>query len=456
MQTTTKIKLPEGELTSYLDSEMEFYGKLYRITYRIIISEDYKKNFRNKGELRNYLVSEFDITSRLAYSIVSEIEGRLKALREENRSLLRMLGKELFRIEKEIDRLERNVSNLKEKARKNELSEKQLKNLRWKKHKLYWLRNKQNKKRQKIEWIRAHLKSGKPFRIGFGSKKRFKAQYHLRENGYRNHQEWYDDYVFFRDHNISSLGSAAETSGNLCSTLFWNKENGTYNLRLRKFDSRLKGKERYLWVHNLRIPYLEDKIREIVKKKVLKPLYHRFVRSPKGYYLHISFDLDCPEIKESGYSNFCGIDYNHQFMELAVSDSKGNLIYQEHIELLFHGTGKRAQTEMDQKASKIAKFCRKNDSELILEDLDFKDTKALLEKAKSKRGKNYNRIVHTLDYRRYKEALERACRKEGVKITFIPPYYTSVNGIKKFGESRKLNRHQAAAYYISRNRFEAA
>ena len=157
MQTTTKIKLPEGELTSYLDSEMEFYGKLYRITYRIIISEDYKKNFRNKGELRNYLVSEFDITSRLAYSIVSEIEGRLKALREENRSLLRMLGKELFRIEKEIDRLERNVSNLKEKARKNELSEKQLENLRWKKHKLYWLRNKQNKKIIKMDFDRIFM-----------------------------------------------------------------------------------------------------------------------------------------------------------------------------------------------------------------------------------------------------------------------------------------------------------
>ncbi len=77
-------------------------------------------------------------------------------------------------------------------------------------------------------------------------------------------------------------------------------------------------------------------------------------------------------------------------------------------------------------------------------------------KGRNKKQKRLNRIVHTLDYRRYKETLERVSKKEGIKITFIPPYNTSINGLEKFGESKKLNRHQAAAYYISRNRFEAA
>ncbi len=456
METTVKIKLPKGELTNYLDDQLGFYGELYRRTYRIIISPDYKEKFKNKGELRNFLVSEFGITSRLAYTIVSEIEGRLKALREQNKYFLRVLNSELFRIETEIDKLEKSVTTLKEKAREDQLTEKQLESLKRKKHKLYWLKNKRNKKKQKKSWIEEHLRSEEPFRIGFGSKELFKKQYNLKENGYKNHEQWYQDYVFYRDHNMASLGSAAESSGNLCSTLLFNKENGTYTLRLRKFDKNLKGKERYVWAKNLRIGYLEEKIREVVLKKKSKPLYHRFVRSRKGYYLHVSFDLDCPEIKESGYLAQCGLDYNDKFIELAVSDLKGNLIYQKHIDLPYHGTGSRAQTEMEQIVSELVKLCQKNNWELIVEDLDFTITKARMRKGRNQPERNFNRIIHILDYRRYKETLERACKKKGIKITFIPPYFTSINGLKKFGESKKLNRHQAAAYFISRNRFEAA
>ena len=456
METTIKIKLPKGEITNYLNGQLKLYGELYRKTYRIIISPDYKENFKNKGELRNFLVAKEGITSRLAYTIVSEIEGRLKALREQNKYLLQVLNKELDRIEKEIGKLETDITILKEKAREGQLTQKQLESLRRKKQRLYWLKNKRNHKRQKIEWIKDHLKNGIPFRIGFGSKKLFKKQFSLRESGYKNHEEWYQDYLFYRDHNIASLGSAAEPSGNLCSVLYFNKENGTYKLRLRKFDAKLKGKERYLWAENLRISYLEDKIREIVLRKNPKPLYHRFVRSRKGYYLHVSFDLDCPEKRESGNFSKCGLDFNDGFIELAVSDSKGNLTYQEHIELIYHGSGNKAKTEIEQKVSRIVKLCKERNWELIVENLDFILTKAGMGKARSSWERKFNRIIHILDYRRYMESLERAAKKEGVKITFIPPYYTSINGLKKFGESKKLNRHQAAAYYISRNRFETA
>ena len=125
-----------------------------------------------------------------------------------------------------------------------------------------------------------------------------------------------------------------------------------------------------------------------------------------------------------------------------MSDQKGNLIYQEHIDLVYHGTGRRAQTEMEQKINRLVKHCKEKNWELIGENLDFIATKAGMRKGRNKREKNFNRIVHTLDYRRYMEILERVCKREGIKITFIPPYNTSVNGLSKFGASRKLNRHQ--------------
>ena len=454
IEVTTRVKLPKGELTNYLEGEKANICLIYRKIYSIMIRDDYRERFKNDGELRKWVSKEFNIPTRVTNTMVFSVKGLIKRTTETKKFLVQKMTRELGTLNRKINKTQSQVDRLKDKARNNKITKKELERLRSKKKQLTALKNKRNRKKQIIGNIKKQLKDGKPFRICFGSRRRFKKQYHLKENGYRSHEEWYEDFVFHRDHSISFLGAAAETSGNQLSTLTYNNENGTFNLRLRKFDPTLRRNDRYLWIRNLRIPYLGEKLKEIIAKPNSKPLYHRYVWTKRGCYLHISFELDCPETKTEGYSGQCGLDYNDGFIELCSSDLKGNLIYQEHIELPYHGTGNRARTEMEQKINRIVDLCRQNNWEIIAEDLDFGKTKAGTFKAKSSNEKRYNRMIHLFDYTRYKECLKRTAERKGIKLSLIDPAYTSINGLKKFGEEKKLNRHQAAAYYISRNRFE--
>ena len=70
--------------------------------------------------------------------------------------------------------------------------------------------------------------------------------------------------------------------------------------------------------------------------------------------------------------------------------------------------------------------------------------------ARSKKGKEYNRMLSSFEYSRYKQALESRCYKDGVELVFVDPRNTSKIGKQKYAKSRSLNSHQAAAYVIAR------
>ena len=454
METTVKVKLKQGELTDYLQKEKAAYCFIYRRIYKIMVSDDFRERFKSNGELRKWATKEFKVPARIINTIIYDLMGLIKRTRENKKFLVKKMSREMLTLNRKIKQVQSQVERLKEKARNNKITGRELKRLRNKKKQLISYKKKKNRKKQLIENIQRQLKEEKPFRICLGSGRLFKKQFHLKENGYRSHRQWYEDFIYHRDHSISFMGARDEKFCNQLSSLIYNPENGTFTLRLRKFDSSLRGKDRYFWLKNLRIPYLNDQIREIVTGKNPKPLYHRYVFSKKGCYLHLSFKMDCPELKTEGYFGQCGLDLNDNFIELAASDLKGNLIYQEHIDLLFHGTGNRAKTEMEQKINHIVDLCVENNWELLGENLDFIRTLAKAIKASSVYGKCYNRMIHLFDYSRYKECLKRTAEKKGIKLSLINPAYTSINGLKRFGEEKKLNRHQAAAYYISRNSFE--
>lgn len=59
-------------------------------------------------------------------------------------------------------------------------------------------------------------------------------------------------------------------------------------------------------------------------------------------------------------------------------------------------------------------------------------------------------MLHTLYYSRYTEMLRNACHRKQVNLIQVNPAYTSIVGELKYGNSRKLNRHQAASYVIAR------
>lgn len=59
-------------------------------------------------------------------------------------------------------------------------------------------------------------------------------------------------------------------------------------------------------------------------------------------------------------------------------------------------------------------------------------------------------MLHLFDYHRYTFWLDNLCIKYGVRLMKVNPAYTSVIGKKKYGHSRKLTVHRAAAFVIAR------
>ena len=145
-----------------------------------------------------------------------------------------------------------------------------------------------------------------------------------------------------------------------------------------------------------------------------------------------------------------GLDYNDGFIEMSETDKSGNLVSQMHFDLKYHGSGKRAETEIRETVSKIIRYAESKSKDIVIEDLDFMRTKAKQTSSNSKKGKKYNRMIHLFDYSRYEETLKNAGFNSRVHIIMVNPKNTSKIGKQKYSDSRKMNVHQAASYVIAR------
>ena len=145
-----------------------------------------------------------------------------------------------------------------------------------------------------------------------------------------------------------------------------------------------------------------------------------------------------------------GLDFNDGFISFSETDYFGNLIDLKHFPLRYHGTGNKADSEMQEVVAKIVRFAKEREKPIAIENLNFKKAKAGTVKARGKTGKQYNKMVHALDYSRYTKRLENAGFRENVGIILVNPAYTSQIGIEKFSGRMKLNRHQAASFVIAR------
>jgi hypothetical protein len=94
----------------------------------------------------------------------------------------------------------------------------------------------------RLEALVAQKEFGDP-RICFGTRKLFRKQLNLEENGYRSHKEWQVDWRITRDSQFCVHGSKGETAG-FQGCVATENVDGTFNLRVRLPDS-LSGHEKY-------------------------------------------------------------------------------------------------------------------------------------------------------------------------------------------------------------------
>lgn len=448
---TTEVRLKNSPLTKELDRRLKDNGKVYRYTYRCLIDKDFKEKFKNTSGLRSHLADKFGILTREANSIIKVVSDRINTLRELKKTQKNELEFKIWKLEKDKEKLIEKIEGLKERIRERKASKSIIENLRKKKQDLYRLNNKLNKLKQKLENWERIIKEDK-IRLGFGGRRNFKKQFYLKENGFKNHKEWYEFYKNKRDHQLFYLGCVAEKrkdggAGSQLARLFINKENGTLSLELR---ARERSRRKYYYQENIVLKYLKEDVYSIIRQEYKTALSMRFQKRGLRWYLQLIFAKKAAETITSNFNGTIGLDYNKGFIQAAETDRRGNLKNLRRYDLEYQGTGNKAKTEIRNIVKKIVKEALRVGKDIIIEDLDFTKLKSVNSKGKTKYSRLRNKDLHSFDYSRYKETFERACYFNGVRLVKVNPAYSSINGREKYAEKRKMTVHESASYIIAR------
>ena len=462
-------------LNTYLDEYLPFYCKLERRVYQDlnhgVLSNVKKSEYISavtKAPLRKSEQDEPGVLKRTVNSIIFNMQGRISALLALMKTEYEQLSGKLSAVDDRIEPLQQTVDEMKALAGQNRLSKEDLEKLRESKESLYHLTDKRNRLKQKMENLEKKISEGK-VSMCFGTKKLFSKQHHLEENGYRSSKKWHNDFVKKRDAGISLLGAGCEKFGNQILQLRYNDTDKDFTMVLlkdkpfrpktdeneeiqgdKKSKKAKKGEKtasKVIVIKHLCFPYMQDELQAAIQRN--QPITYRISKKHNRWYLTAMFSVSVPLVTTKKYGVF-GVDFNNGFLEVAETNEHGNMVSGKHIELKFHGSGTKAESEIKEKLSKLVRDARDAGKDIIIEDLDFAKKKSKTLPGKCRQGKQYNKMVHALDYSRYRSWTENLCKKYGVGFQKVNPAYTSRIGKEKYATPMKLTIHRAAALVIAR------
>lgn len=426
-----------SDLISYVKDYSVLYCKMLRYTWH-----RYKKGGKypvKKQEFNSLLQKKFGVSKRMAGAVLSEVEGIYNSqyqLKWYELSQLKIKIDSLYKRKAQINGI---IHSLKDK----ELSESQRKYYRGQKQRIFYINQKLNKLKQKKQDIIKVIES-KRMSICFGSKRLFKAQYFLKENNFTSHKVWLEHFRKQRDNHCLFIGSKDECA---CNQLLQvsRRDDSVFKIQLRK---NTLNREYLKGICNFK--YGEQNILDTLKTHT-HGISYRFKFQEGKCYLQamVSLEKEKSSMTRKDFGAI-GLDYNNGFIELAETNSIGNLIGLEHYALRFHGCGDKATSEIREVVSRIVNSALSKGRDIVIEDLDFRRKKSEIQKAKTDKGVWYNKMIHFFDYSRYTGVLENCCFRKNVGLIKVNPAYTSQVAKDKYCGLKKLVVHQGASYVIAR------
>ena len=401
-----------------------------------------------ESEFNTLLQKTFCVNRRVANSVIYEVVGIYKALYQLKWTEFFQLKTKIAKKYKKYEKLQQRVYVLKEKAKSNSLSASQLSYYRKLKADLFYAKQKLNRMNRSLKNRLAVLNSRK-LEICFGSKKLFLAQYHLSENHMTSHKIWYETFCKRRDNRALYIGSKGEKRGNQLIQLVPMVNIGKGNFYKIQIRKNTQAREYVRGICTFK--YMGGLLTKLIINKTHGIAYRIKFRGKKCYLqAMIKIDRNSNDCVTRSVYGTIGLDYNDGFIEMAETNETGNLVKLKHIDLKHHGISTKAESEIRQVVSDIVNYAISVSKDIIIEDLDFKKTKAETEKAKSDSGKTYNKMIHLFDYSRYKSTFENCCYLRNVGLIKVNPAYTSKIAGQKYCKQRKLVIHQGASFVIAR------
>jgi IS605 OrfB family transposase len=445
-----------------LDAYAELYSRLERVALAI----------RSKGEKldKNAFLKQHGITGRqfnaLQRGLDGKIDSQLSNLENYVADCRAKIARQTQRIEQKTGRL----ATVKTPQREQRLHD----NIR------------QHQSQIQRLWARKagyerQLEAKRPS-ICLGSRRLFRQQFNLAENGLDSHAEWLHLWRRERSSQFFVVGSKDENSG--CQgCVILPQADGRYTLKLRLPDAleAVHGQYCYLtdiafshdkqWLDaalqsnrvrkQLQADYrLQAKDPEFVgpldkESRYLEAagqaLSYRFVRDEKrGWRVLVTTERTGKTISTERRNGAIGIDLNNHHLAVTEVDRKGNKV--GCADLVFRTaddiTSPKTATALQMAAVRLVTQAKLAGKPLVIEELDFRLKKQAMQKSRG--DAKLNKVVSALVYRKFRSILETRAFKEGVEVIVVNPAYTSFIGKLKYLNQTDNSVHQAAGLVIAR------
>jgi IS605 OrfB family transposase len=371
------------------------------------------------SNLKTSYLQKYKITARHFNAIRIQLEGKIASILERQTA--------------QIVTLEHKIKSLKNRLSQLEKSKTQDK-LHQKKRHLFNLEQKLNKLQLD--------KETKKIRICFGSKRLYRAQFNLEANGYKNHEQWFQDWQHSRE---NSFFLEDETNGNqLCTAKI--AEDGNLILRLRLPDALKESHGKYLTLQNVSFNHGHQQILNALKNELA--ISYRFLKDHKGWRVFASIPITKATLITSSQKGVIGVDINANHLAIAETDHFGNPISKRVLPLNTYGkNSNQTKALIGDLCTDLMTDAKSKGKDLVIERLEFQKKKAEL---KEQSNPKHARMLSSLAYNHIKNNLKSKGWQEGVEVHEINPAFTSVIGRVKFSKRYGLSIHQAAALTIGR------
>ena len=422
------------------DAALSAYAELYGQVQRKLFAE--VAAGWSAASLKSAYLEQYGIPARLFNAVRVSLEGKVSAVRAAQR-----LRVDSFR--RRIDRAERQVTEAEEQGRWQQVHQKRrrLANLK-----------------SKLAVLQADIAAGR-VRLCFGSKRLWRKQHHLEQNGYASHEEWLQDWQEARGNEFFVLGSRDETSGcHLCVATV--ADDGTLTLRLRIPDCLAEEYDKYVVITGVRFAYGHEQVLAALGSNAEYTAYrrrhgdkaargtalgqaisYRFKRDAKGWRVFATTQMmDVPVVTDRRRGAI-GVDLNADHLAVADTDASGNCLKAWRVPLVTYGKSQsQAEALIGDAVASVVQYAREVGKPIVIEKLDFRQKKSALE-GESRR---YSRMLSSFSYGKIKAYFLSRGYRQRVEVHQVNPAFSSVIGRVKFMERYGLSVHQAAALALAR------
>ena len=428
--TETRLYTKNNEdVIAYFDEVKKQYNYILRKVYYII-----RNNPKLNTDLLNIeLQNKCNISKRTAKSIIKTVQGRINSIKELKKIEVKQSQYRLERISKKLEKLTPMLLDLKLKAKENDI--KDLVKYRNLKTKVAFLKIRKDKLVNKIKSLNHQLETNK-FKITFGTKKLLK----------QNLEEFLNE----RDNWMVFLGSKEETGCNQTFQLKYVPKINQFIMKVRKdFKYKdAKGEERYIYGKCFFNNH-KKLLKEILQSKN-SPLTYKIIQRNNKYYLQCTFEINNYNLSlTNNAQGVIGIDFNKGFVAISQTNKYGHLIGIDKMTYRF-GSGNKTKNDLLLMINRLTELAIHTGKDIVVEDLNFLKKRSKTMQGKSKKGKKYNKMIHSLAYRMFLDRTEQICNKRNVGLIKVNPAWTSWIAKNKFCDKMKLNIHTGAAFVIAR------